>query len=1014
MAQEFVKRIAQIFIDDKQAQPSLKSLTAESRKLNAELSRMAPNTKEFAAKAKELQGVQGRIKAIREEIAGTNGVFGQLKAGLGPLGGMMAGALGGTALLSAARAAREEFLLHQQAVDRVTQALLNNGKASGQTVAGLEDMADAMELNSLYSAEDILTQVSTQMLNFGNIAGDNFGRAQQVAVDLATTMNGDLQGATMALGKALSNPADGLSKLERMGVRFTEQQKEQIKAMAQAGDVAGAQATILAELEKRYQGQAEASALNVQGLRELDQLWGNFAEGAGSMVNDLLNDLAGTAAAILGPLSDWLGLTERQSEAMEQQRIEMNALFNVLRGGNTTTEQQAQLVAQLNQEYGAYLPTLLDVNMGEEELARLQKAANEAMLDRIELLAKQELLQEAADRLKDAQKEALQTQLDLERAIQGGATTYEKVKAAALGVYNPTVMFAQANVRARADALEAEKAYAELAGRLRDVADASNEASGAGTAAGVAAPSEEQLAEVRTALNEAYDTMRRDRLSGMEKELEDVDKWRDELLAKAEGSEGDQVLIYQAAQDKRAAIRAKYAQQQAEKAAADLRKLNETLDGIAAEHQRAQLEADEQEVAKVQEKYAKLREQARGHSAQLKRIQEFEGQELELLRAQQALRRQQQEDQVNKGIEAKRLENVQARFTALQNEHALQLQQAEQQGLDTVALMQLQWEQRQPLEEELRQAQRDALTAHYEELYAQADAAEVDTTELQRLHGEAIALLNRQFADEDAKFRAEQDARVLAQMKARRDAELSIANSAVSIFGSLLQLGANNEEEFAQFQKAATLAQIAIDTASAISSMTQKGALTSLSPIDAAVKIAAGVATVLANIARAKQLLSTAAVPAAPTFQVPQTVSVAQGGGQQTPQEFAQGGYTHRYGGWVSTPTLGLIGEAGTEHVSPNWMVTHPRLAPVYDMLEAIRESKRLPAAFAAGGRTTTRGTALVNAAGPGGGDNTALIAVLRQLNNTLSSGIPATITYDQLQDSTDRITTIEAQSRLT
>ncbi len=65
-----------------------------------------------------------------------------------------------------------------------------------------------------------------------------------------------------------------------------------------------------------------------------------------------------------------------------------------------------------------------------------------------------------------------------------------------------------------------------------------------------------------------------------------------------------------------------------------------------------------------------------------------------------------------------------------------------------------------------------------------------------------------------------------------------------------------DQRKFAVFQKAITLVQIAIDTARAISGITAAAASTSITPIDLAIKIAAGIGTVLANFARAKKLLN--------------------------------------------------------------------------------------------------------------------------------------------------------------
>lgn len=154
----------------------------------------------------------------------------------------------------------KEFVEQEQAMAQVNAALTSMGDASGKTAAELGKTADALELNSLFDADVILKQVTANLLTFGNVAGEQFDRAQQAAVDMATRMGGEPQAAAIMLGKALNDPIKGIAALTRVGVQFTDAQKAQIKAMTEAGDVAGAQGIILAEVEKQFGGAAAAAA----------------------------------------------------------------------------------------------------------------------------------------------------------------------------------------------------------------------------------------------------------------------------------------------------------------------------------------------------------------------------------------------------------------------------------------------------------------------------------------------------------------------------------------------------------------------------------------------------------------------------------------------------------------------------------------------------------------------------------------------------------------------------------
>lgn len=152
------------------------------------------------------------------------------------------------------------FQDQEQAMAQVNAALASMGDASGKTSQELAKTADALEMRSLFDADVILKQVTANLLTFGNVAGAQFDRAQQAAIDMATRMGGEPQAAAIMLGKALNDPVKGITALTRVGVQFTEQQKAQIAAMQAAGNTAGAQGVILAEVERQFRGAAAAAA----------------------------------------------------------------------------------------------------------------------------------------------------------------------------------------------------------------------------------------------------------------------------------------------------------------------------------------------------------------------------------------------------------------------------------------------------------------------------------------------------------------------------------------------------------------------------------------------------------------------------------------------------------------------------------------------------------------------------------------------------------------------------------
>lgn len=201
-------------------------------------------------------------------------------------------------LIAAGFAASKAAVEAADALGQVDAALASMGNASRKTSEELAGLAEGLMRNSLYDDDDILRSVTANLLTFGNVAGAQFDRAQQAAVDLATRMKMDLQPATLLIGKALNDPVKGLTAMGRAGIQFTAAQKTMIKGMVEAGNVAGAQAIILSELEKQFGGAAKAAANTDPYDRMRDSL-NSMSEAAGGIVNRFIVPLFASVATLL-------------------------------------------------------------------------------------------------------------------------------------------------------------------------------------------------------------------------------------------------------------------------------------------------------------------------------------------------------------------------------------------------------------------------------------------------------------------------------------------------------------------------------------------------------------------------------------------------------------------------------------------------------------------------------------------------------------------------------------------
>lgn len=163
--------------------------------------------------------------------------------------------------------------------------------ASFTTVDALNKQAEAMAAATTFD-DDSIKEAQATLLTFGNVTGDAFERATAASLDMSQFFGTDLRSASVQLGKALNDPIKGLAALNRIGVQFTDAQKEQIEGFVAAGDAASAQAIILAEVEKQIGSVAEDAAGTTEGmLQQAQNQLGEVGEAFGAAILPLLKEI---------------------------------------------------------------------------------------------------------------------------------------------------------------------------------------------------------------------------------------------------------------------------------------------------------------------------------------------------------------------------------------------------------------------------------------------------------------------------------------------------------------------------------------------------------------------------------------------------------------------------------------------------------------------------------------------------------------------------------------------------
>lgn len=178
----------------------------------------------------------------------------------------------------------KNFMDAEGALAQLNAVIKSTGGAAGMTSKALTDQASALQAVTKFSDEAVMGTQS-MLLTFTNIGQKVFPQATETALDMAQALGMDGSQAAMQLGKALNDPAEGISKLQRVGVTFNAEQEKTIKGMVEAGDVAGAQAVMLQELQKEFGGSAKAAGMTFGGqLTILKNTFGDVMEVVGEFL----------------------------------------------------------------------------------------------------------------------------------------------------------------------------------------------------------------------------------------------------------------------------------------------------------------------------------------------------------------------------------------------------------------------------------------------------------------------------------------------------------------------------------------------------------------------------------------------------------------------------------------------------------------------------------------------------------------------------------------------------------
>lgn len=197
----------------------------------------------------------------------------------------------GLAVASAAAVAfGAESLKAAAEAETITRGLENAAKNAGvfgDKSASIREATDALDKHSKKLGEltgiddELINQLKTGWLAVPDLAAkgtDGINKLAEAAADIAKGTGKDITAVAMAFTKITGDSETALSKLTRIGIVLSDQQKATYEdILATNGEIA-AQDYLLQQLGDKYKGAAEAAA---NPFERLDVIFGNLKETIG-------------------------------------------------------------------------------------------------------------------------------------------------------------------------------------------------------------------------------------------------------------------------------------------------------------------------------------------------------------------------------------------------------------------------------------------------------------------------------------------------------------------------------------------------------------------------------------------------------------------------------------------------------------------------------------------------------------------------------------------------------------
>ena len=214
----------------------------------------------------------------------------------------VASAAAGAAILGAAGLAVAAAQEQAKANKQLDAVLKSTKGAAGLTAKEIQKMATEMQNVTNY-ADDVVQGGQNLLLTFTKIGKDVFPQATETMLNMSTALGQDVKSSAIQLSKALNDPIRGVSALQKVGVSFTQGQKDVIESLVKSGKTMEAQKLILNELETEFGGSARALA---NPMVQLKNAVSDVAEEVGFALLPTLQSITKEIIPVIQRMAEWI------------------------------------------------------------------------------------------------------------------------------------------------------------------------------------------------------------------------------------------------------------------------------------------------------------------------------------------------------------------------------------------------------------------------------------------------------------------------------------------------------------------------------------------------------------------------------------------------------------------------------------------------------------------------------------------------------------------------------------